>query len=259
MPLSALRRLFAHPLTAGLNLDDPATTRLRREILSSKGLLRAIYDEWYGMLARELPKGEGAVLELGSGAGYCQRYIPNLITSETFFCPEVRMIADAQRMPIKSNSLRAIVFTNVLHHIPDVRRFLREASRCVHSGGRILMIEPWVTPWSQLIYTKLHHEPFCPAAVEWAFSSAGPLSSANGALPWIVFVRDRKEFQKEFPEFEIVRIEPLMPFRYLLSGGLGMRSLMPGFVNPILSGLERALRPCMSSLGMFAFISVKKM
>lgn len=73
----------AYPLTAGPDLDDPATTELRKRLLR---LLRAIYDEWYRKLARELPAVEGAILELGSGAGYRQRYIPALITSEFFFC-----------------------------------------------------------------------------------------------------------------------------------------------------------------------------
>ena len=31
------------------------------------------------------------------------------------------------------------------------------------------MIEPWVTPWSSLIYKKLHHEPFQPRAEGWKF------------------------------------------------------------------------------------------
>ena len=71
MPIAFLHRLLAHPLTAGLSLDDPSTTELRREVIFSKPFLKAIYDEWYRMLAAEVPAGPGAVLELGSGAGYC--------------------------------------------------------------------------------------------------------------------------------------------------------------------------------------------
>jgi 2-polyprenyl-3-methyl-5-hydroxy-6-metoxy-1,4-benzoquinol methylase len=50
-----------------------------------------------------------------------------------------------------TESLRGIVMTNVLHHIPDARAFLKEAARCLHPGGVIAMIEPWVSPWSRLI------------------------------------------------------------------------------------------------------------
>jgi hypothetical protein len=61
------------------------------------------------------------------------------------------------------------------------------------------MIEPWVTPWSRLVYTRMHHEPFVPAAAQWEFLTTGPLSGANGALPYILFSRDRAQFELEFP------------------------------------------------------------
>jgi len=219
-----LRRLLAHPLTASLGVDDLATTELRKQIIASKPFLKAIYNEWYGMLAGGLPEGEGEVLELGSGAGYCETFIPGLITSEVFPCAQVKLVADAQCMPFADGSLRAIVMTDVMHHMPDVDRFFAEASRCLRKGGKILMIEPWVSSWSRLVYTRLHHEPFLPEAEEWAFASTGPLSGANSALPWIVFVRDRRKFESRFPELEIGGIRPFLPFRYLLSGGVGMRS-----------------------------------
>lgn len=118
-----LRRLLAHPKTVGKDLDDPATTELCNQVIFSKPLLKAIYDEWYAILAAELPPGNGPVLELGSGAGYCERYIPGLITSEFLHYPSVKLRLDAQHMPFGNQSLRAIVFTGVLHHIPNVRLF----------------------------------------------------------------------------------------------------------------------------------------
>ena len=255
---ATLRRWLAHPLTAGMCIDDPATTALRKQIISSKPFLTAIYDEWYKALAAGVPAGEGEALELGSGAGYCDRYIRGLITSEVFTVPSVRLVADARKMPFGDASLRAIVFTDVLHHMPDVRQFFREACRCLRPGGKILMIEPWVSSWSRLVWGRLHHEPFDPDAQEWCFPETGPLSGANGALPWIVFVRDRQEFEREFPQLVIEKIVPSLPFRYLLSGGVGMRSLMPGFTQPLWAGLERALEPAMSRLGTFAFISLRR-
>ena len=251
--------MLAHPLTASLDLDDPATTALRKQIIASKPFLRAIYDEWYAMLASELPVCEGQVLELGSGAGYCAQFIPGLITSEVFSCPGVRIVLDAQQMPFADASLRAIVMTNVLHHIPNVNHFFAQSSRCLRSGGKILMIEPWVTSWSKLVYTHLHHEPFHPDAPDWSFVPDGPLSGANGAIPWILFFRDRAKFESQYPDFAIERIQPFLPFRYLVSGGVGLRSLMPGFTHAAWSGMERLLESQMPRLGMFAFISLRRM
>ena len=146
------------------------------------------------------------------------------------------------------------MFTGVLHHIPNVRRFLSEASRCLRIGGKVLMIEPWVTPWSRIVYTYLHHEPFDAEVKDWSFSSSGPLSDANIAIPWMVFKRDRQTFESEFPELRILEIKPFLPFRYVVSGGLALRNIVPGFTNPLWIGLERIVEPWMQRLGMYAFI-----
>jgi SAM-dependent methyltransferase len=258
LAIDLLRRLLEHPLTSGLDLDDPATTELRKQIISSKPFLRAIYREWYEMLSTAIPEGRGGVLELGSGAGCCGEFISGLITSDLIVCPGIRVVADAQRLPFAADSLRGIVFCNVMHHLPDVRQFFNEAQTCLRSGGRIAMIEPWVSPWSTFINTRMHHEPFTPEATEWRFRSGGPLSGANGALPWIVFERDRQAFDKEFPGLRIKQIRPFLPFRYLVSGGVGMRSLMPGFMHPVWSGLERLLSSQMDRIAMFASIVLEK-
>jgi len=258
LPAEMFRRLLAHPLTASLSVDNPATTELRNQIIASKPFLKCIYDEWYATLAKELPTGEEQVLELGSGAGYCERFIPGLITSEIFHCSRAKVVADAQQIPFGDRSLRAIVMTDVLHHMPHAERFFAEASRCLCKGGKILMIEPWVTPWSQWVYTRLHHEPFRPEAEDWSFSSTGPLSGSNSAIPWIVFVRDRRKFESLFPELSIAQIRPFMPFRYLVSGGVALRSLMPGFTHAAWAGLERMLESQMPQFAMFAFISLHR-
>jgi len=151
-----LRRLLAHPLTRGLDIDDPSTTARRRTIIESKPFLKRIYQEWYETILNQLPDLSGPVLELGSGAGFLSDYIPRLITSEIFNCPGIQVVLDAQALPIAAASLRAIVMTDVLHHIPDPTRFFSEAARCLQVGGRVLLIEPWVSRWSRMVYTHLH-------------------------------------------------------------------------------------------------------
>jgi len=107
-----------------------------------------------------------------------------------------------------------------------------------------------------MIYSRFHHEPFDPAAKEWEFPSSGPLSGANGALPWIVFQRDRVQFEREFPNWKIEQIELQMPFRYLASGGVSMRALSPERTFNLWTRIESSLQPRMSSLAMFARIQL---
>ena len=255
---ASLRSFLAHPLTRGLSIDDPRTTEVRRRIIREKPFLRKIYEGWYRELARCVPAGAGECLELGSGAGFMEDYLPGLITSEVFPCPGVKMVVDARKLPFDEGSLRGIVMTDVLHHIPDAREFFREAARCVRPGGVIAMVEPWVSPWSRLVYTRLHHEPFRPDAVEWGFPESGPLSGANGALPWILFHRDRVQFSFEFPQWRLAPIHRHTPFRYLVSGGVSMRTLLPGVAHGPIRAAEWALSPLSAALAMFATVVLER-
>ena len=144
--------------------------------------------------------------------------------------------------------------TDVFHHLAEPRNFLIETARCVKPGGAVVMVEPWVTPWSRLVYSRLHHEPFRPDVPDWEVATPGPLSGANSALPWIVFHRDRERFESEFQEWRIKEIKLMMPFRYLLSGGVSMRSLMPTWTFGFWRSLEKRFQPWMNTWGMFALI-----
>jgi SAM-dependent methyltransferase len=252
-----LKSFLEHPLTRGMDIDDPRVTRLRSQILESNPFLFQLYSDWYRQIAAALPQDvAGPILELGTGAGFLATYIPGLITSDLTPGINVHLLLDGQRLPFGDGSLRAIVMINVLHHIPDAEAFFHEVIRCLQVGGRLLMNEPWVTPWSRLVYKNLHHEPFDPEATTWRMARTGPLSGANGALPWIILQRDRSRFESKFPTLSILRIELHTPFRYIVSGGLSMRPLMPGWSFRYWYRLELALNRWMDELANFALITL---
>ena len=118
-----LKTWLAHPLTRGLDIDDPRTTHLRQQIIQEKSFLQQIYQEWYRAIAAALPPGQGAVLELGAGGGFMREFVPDLITSEVFYCPNIRAVLDGLHLPFAAKSLRGIVMTNVLHHLPATATF----------------------------------------------------------------------------------------------------------------------------------------
>jgi SAM-dependent methyltransferase len=256
--LKAMKGLLAHPCTRDLSIDDPRTTERRRTIIRTNRFLWRIYDEWYRLISECIPEGAGGVLELGSGGGFLTQYIPDLIASEVFPCSGIQTVLDARRLPFSSGSLKAIAMVDVLHHIPDNRAFLQEAARCLRSDGSIVMIEPWVSSWSRVIYSRLHHEPFNPDAKDWTFPATGPLSGANGALPWIIFDRDRPTFESEFRELEIQTVMPLMPFRYLVSGGVSMRQLMPEAMFSFWSKVESWFCRWPKHWPMFALVHLRR-
>jgi SAM-dependent methyltransferase len=257
-PRRIATRWLGNPLTRGLSIDDPRTTGLRREIIRKKSFLRKIYEEWYRSVAAAVPGGTEPALEIGSGAGFLEEFVPNLITSEIFLCPGVKLVLDGQYLPFRDSTLRAVVMVDVLHHIPKPRLLLAEAARCVKPGGVFVAIEPWATPWAKWVHTQLHYEPIDPEAREWEIPAQGPLSGANNAMPWIIFHRDREQFEREFPEWEIASIRPCMPVRYILSGGVRLRSVMPGFTFGLWRTIESALNPWRERLAMFAQIVLKR-
>jgi len=231
--ISGIKKWLEHPLTRGVDLDDSQMTEARRFIVKQNSFLLQIYQKWYSLIKETIPISSGNILELGSGAGFLEEHIPCLITSEIMFLNHCSVILDGQQLPFSAASLKAIVMTDVLHHIPNVRSFFSEATRVVPPGGVISMVEPWVSNWSSLIYLRLHHETFEPKAASWEFSSSGLLSGANMALPRIIFHRDRAAFEQEFPDWQVEYITPIMPFAYLASGGMSTRQLLPGWSFPL--------------------------
>lgn len=239
---------------SGMEVDDPATTLLRRARLQQKPFLRQIYLEWYALLLARI-RNLDPVLELGSGGGFLSDLHPGILRSDLIKIPGNSLTTDACQLPFKEGALGAIVMTNVLHHIPDVGLFLTEATRCLRPGGRVVMIEPWNTLWSRWVYRSLHTEPFDPEAT-WKFPFRGPLSSANNALPWILFRRDRDQFEEAFPNLKLLEIQPLMPFVYLLSGGISTLLGAPGWSYRTCRSMEQILG--LDRQGLFALIDLER-
>ena len=160
-------------------------------------------------------------------------------------------------MPFEKASVDAFFMLDVLHHITEPRAFFREALRCLKVGGRIVMVEPANTLWSRFLYKNFHHEAFDTQA-KWELKETGPLSGGNSALTWIIFWRDRNIFESDYPSLRIVRIRNHTHLRYLLSGGLQLRQLVPSFTYPAFKAIEYVLSPLNNLLGIFQTIELEK-
>jgi len=264
------------PETMGIeNLDGPATTLSHAEIIQKKPFLKKLYVDFYKQFKKSISNSEEKVLvELGSGGGFIKKVISNVITSDVLELPNVDKVFSALDMPFEEANVDAFFMFDVLHHIADPRAFFKEALRCLKISGRVVMIEPANTLWSRFIYKNFHHEAFDAQALEWCcqgqakrelgyrkagtLQESGRLSGANGALAWIIFWRDRKIFESEFPSLRIVRLRNHTPLRYLLSGGLTLRQLVPSFSYPAVKAIEYTLSPINDLLSMFQTIELEK-
>lgn len=241
-------------------LDSPGRYHEIRRKIKGKPVLERIYLEVYREYQRCLQNcpPEGDAIELGSGAGFAKEIIPELLTSDVLPYQGTDRIIDGTRLPCADQSLRMLCMMNVFHHIPDVGAFLSEAERCLVPGGRIFIADQHVGLLSKPILKYLHREPFRPGAKEWSFESAGPLSDANGALAWMVFVRDLAVFEKLYPRLSLLRYQPHAPLRYWLSGGLKQWSLIPRQAVGLAEALDRLLIRIWPELGSFVYIEVVK-
>ncbi len=251
--------LLAEPRTRNLNLDDPETTLRRRDLAMTKKSLNLSYRKWYARLQKiDQTAPPGLRVELGSGGGFLDSAIPNLVKTDVIPLPFLDMVCHAEAMPQADQSVGAIYMVNVLHHICDVERFFAEAQRVLVPGGVVAMIEPYVSPFSRFIYTHIHHEPFDTEAKSWKLEPSGPLSGGNDALPWNIFVRDRALYEERYPGLPIEEVTPHTFLSHILSGGVTMRSLVPAMLIPMLQRFENGLGPWMRHVAVFSTIVLRK-
>jgi len=237
------------------DLDDPRRTLEHRDIILSKPFLKRIYEDWYKEILNEAENTpRGIKLEIGSGGGFIKDMDSSVITSDILELPNVDKVFSAEEMPFGENELSSIMMVNVFHHIPDVRKFLKEASRVLMKGGKIIMIEPANSFLSRFIYKNFHHEMFDEKR-DWTFPQSGPLSGSNQALPYIVFKRDKKDFEQDFPLLSIKKFYLHTAYRYILSGGVSRKQMIPGMLYSLIKKLEGFLP---NYTGMFQTIVIEK-
>ena len=213
-----------------------------RQVWQQKPVLRAIYHDFYERILSVCR--EGRSLEIGGGSGNLKEYRHDVVTTDIVTTPWLDAVADAQQLPFANNSFANVVAVDVLHHIEHPVHFLYEARRVLSSRGRIVLVEPGISPVSWVFYRLFHPEPVNmdadPFTVGVQNAAKDPFD-ANQAIPTLLFDRYRQRFEARFPDLKIVRFERFSFFAYPLSNKFRSWSLIPAhLVKPLLI-LERRL------------------
>ena len=214
---------------------DPRTAQNLRQ-WERKPSLRAVYQHLYRKMASEcLP---GTTLEIGGGSGNFKQYCNDVVTSDVICAPWLDLVADGQALPFKGGVFSNIVMFDVLHHVEFPRTFFAEARRVLIPQGRIVMVEPAITPMSWFFYRFVHQEPFDLSADPLSEGETSPAKdpySANHAIPTILVTRRAQRLTLLFPDLRIRHVRWLSLFAYPLTGGFKPWSLIPlPFVRPLL-------------------------
>ena len=228
--------------------DDREVLLRHRRVWDEKPVLRRIYNEEFFGRMLSFQKPGGLSVEVGAGPGFFKNLFPAVISTDLIQSEWLDAVADAQRLPFQSSSVSNVFGLDVLHHLAWPMKFLQEAQRILSPCGRLILIEPWVTPFSYLIYRYLHQEGCDLSAQPWDFDHGQPdrgkkALEGNPAIPYLLFAPRYRSRTLAFFSFSLLTAEPFCLFAYLLSGGFKPFNLLPELLYPLVSGFERATSP----------------
>lgn len=259
--LSYFKNLLKLPLHQKLeSIDSPQAYVIHNQIIKTKKILQSIYDFYYKQLLRPFSPIQGkTIIEIGAGAFNSNNYSPDVITTDLEGSPYVKRDLNAHEIDYPDCSVDGFILLNVLHHIPRPGDFFKEANRCLKPGGKIILIEPYFSPWGAFVNKVLHHEPVYDIE-DWNIPvvTGGRLSDANCMMPYNIFIRDRSKFERLFPNLEIQSIKLHTKLVYVLSGGLSYISMIPDFLIKPFWMLEALLSPLNRWLACNMTVTLKK-
>jgi SAM-dependent methyltransferase len=231
-----------------------------RRIWQAKPVLADVYAVWFEALLGSLGATHRRVLEPGAGPGFFAEYVrrrrPDLtwISSDVLAAPWNDVAADGLSLPFRTGALDAVLAVDLVHHLARPGRFFEEAARVLAPGGRIAVVEPWVTPFSYPIYRWLHREGCTLGLDPWRpfgdGDGAGKDPFDGDAAVVMRLVRGTSATEWRRLGFEPPRWRVLNGFAYLASLGFRNGSLLPRRLAPALLGLDDAVAPVARWLGL---------
>ena len=233
-----------------------------RRVWQEKAVLRRIYNEEFFARLIAARKPGGISLEIGGGPGHLRELLPEILSTDIVRVPWLDAVADAQNLPFRSCSASNILGLDVLHHLAAPMKFLEEAQRILVPGGRLLLVEPWITPFSYLVYRYFHQEGCDLAARPWeknpgAGAQEKKAFDGNPAIPYLLFgPRHLRQTLGALPGLQLLRMERFCLFAYLLSFGFQRWNLLPESLYPLVARCERATLPLWRSLAALRILLV---
>ena len=166
-----------------------------REEYFRRPALQAVYKHWANRICQKLSQVDGKSVELGCGCGALSQHL-DLVKTDIYKHDWVDEVVDACDMPYDDGQCANLVAVDVLHHLPEPTRFFDEANRVLTAGGRLILLEPYISSFSYFIYRFLHHEPLdmkAPPFEKTRLIDKGSGEVCNEAIPTLMFVRSQKE------------------------------------------------------------------
>lgn len=258
-----IRNFLQEPRLKDIDPDSDELLVVHSRVLYEKPMMRDVFAEFYDTCIKlddEYFSGNGNRIEIGAGVSFFKKRHPQILTTDIKKADNLDMVVDALNMPFDTNSIRSVYGINCFHHFPDPYKFFHELDRVLTKGGGCILIDPYYGFIAERFYSRIFDsEGFDVTQKEWTNESIGYMNGANQALSYIVFKRDKEKLEKLFPRLEIVLQKPLNNYlRYLFSGGLNFRQVLPSFFAPFIRFTEFLLMPVNKIFALHHIILIRK-
>ncbi len=236
--------------------NDLDQTQVNRERLRKNHNLLLWYRTLYRDLFQSVPDiTDRCVLEIGSGTSPLKLFLPKVITSDILKLDYLDIIFDCHEIArceaIPDHSLDIVTLTNVLHHLHNPLQFLIQVTKKLTKGGHVFIVEPYFSLISYPIYKFLHPEPVKFSITQPILEDVqGPLSSANQAMPYMIFFSrpDWLAMLANYYELDETRFGFFTSLAYMMTGGISKIFPIPEWVYRPYLWLDRFLAKALPRL-----------
>lgn len=258
-----LLNLLREPSLASMDVDGEDRLQHHLEMLTKKRMLREVFKEFHKLfrhMADQLLPVKGLEIELGGGVAPMRDSYPEVLATDIVGGAHLDRVLNAEKMDLPDSTVRVFYGQNCFHHFPHPDRFFAELDRTLVLGGGAIILEPYYGPLASFLYKRLFKtEGFDKTYPSWETPVSGPMNGANQALSYIVFVRDRATFERKYPSLKIVHEQKVGNYlKYLISGGLNFRQLLPDWMVGVISIAEKMLCPFNRWLALHHVIVIRK-
>lgn len=228
----------------GINLHQELINK-NGQHWQQKPLLQKLYADFYRIIAQNLSNlPDAKIVELGSGLGNIREVIPNCLRTDLFPNPWIDQIENAYKLSFAEESISDLILTDVFHHLKYPGTALREFARVLRKGGRVIMLEPYMSALGLLVYGVSHDEPIAilkmiewDAPEDWESENIDFYAAQGNATR--IFVRNG--FRHKLVGWQKIETVRLSAFAYAASGGFSKPQLYPTFMLPLIKRLEKLL------------------